>query len=191
MMSGESQFQRWAASPGSSWGWMSISLAARAVVADQTAVLPLAVDDVRVRSGSIDGLVAVAADGDEPVLVRDARAVERARRAAQRVVVLGAAVDVVEGLRVVDRHPVELGDRQVLEEALGRAAVEGLVDAAVAADEEVVGVVGVDPQGVVVDVLVLLADPLEGLAAVDGDLQEGVHASRPGSTSLGSAMISL
>ncbi len=152
--------------------------AARAVVADQTAVLPLAVDGVGV-GGVDDGLIAVAADGDEPVLVGDARTVEGPGRPSEGVVVLGAAVDVVERLRVVDRDPVELGDRQVFEEAVGGAAIPGLVDAAVAADQQVVGVVGVDPQGVVVDVLLLLPDPVEGLAAVEGDLEEGVHAVDP------------
>ncbi len=149
-------------------------LAALLVVAHQAAVLPHGVDDVRVaRLGQ--GLVAVAADGHVPVLVGDAGARGGARRTALRVVVLGAAVDVVEGLGVVDRHAVVLPQRHVGLELPGRAGVPGLVDAAVAADQQVVGVGRVDPQRVVVDVAVLALHPAPALAAVAGDLQEGVE----------------
>ena len=90
-------------------------------------------------------------------------------------VVLGAAVDVVEGLGVVDRDLVELGGRQVAVETPGGAAVPGLVETAVTAGEQVIGVVRVDPQGVVVNVFVGLGHVVEGLAAVLGDLHPGVH----------------
>ena len=80
-----------------------------------------------------------------------------ARRAALGGVVLGAAVDVVERLGVVDRHLVELRHRQVGDEAPGLRQVEALVDAAVGPDQQVVGIVGAERQRVVVGVLVLLA----------------------------------
>ena len=60
-----------------------------------------------------------------------------------------------------------------------RAAVERLVDAAVAADDEMVGVVRVDPRPVIVDVLQMLAYAVKRLAAVVGDLEvdvDGVNA---------------
>ena len=120
------------------------------------AVLRLGVDDVGVPR--LDGgEEAVAPLRDEPVLVQDAVDVVGPRRAAEGGVVLRAAVDVVEGLRVVDRHPVELRHREVRLELPRRAAVPRLVDAAVVAVQEVVGVLRVDPEGVVVDVLGLLA----------------------------------
>jgi len=101
------------------------------VIAHQPAVLPLRVNNIRV--GGIDlGLVAIAADGDEPVFVGDPGFSERPAGAPKGVVVLGAAVDVVEGLRGVDAHPVELGDGEILLEEPGRSPVEALVDAAVA-----------------------------------------------------------
>ncbi len=100
---------------------------------------------------------------------------ERARRAAEGEVVLGAAVDVVERLAVVDRHLVELHGRQIRLPGPALAAVEGLVDAAVAADDEVIRAFGVDPERVVVDVLVPFADLRERGAGVLGDHQEDVH----------------
>ncbi len=149
-------------------------LAALAVVPAEDAVLQGRVDDVGV-VGVDAGVEAVAGPGDEPVVVGDAVRVEGARGAAEGVVVLGSAVDVVDGRRVVHVHPVELRHRQVGEEVPGGPAVEALVQAAVAADEVVVGVVGVDPDRVVVHVLVALAEVSPGLARVVRDLQEDVH----------------
>ena len=153
-------------------------LAAAAVVAAQIAVLGLRVDDVGVL-GIDPGLEAVAADGDVPVVVGDAVGAGGARRTAEGEVVLGAAVDVVERLVVVDGDLVELGDRQVGEELPGGAAVTGLVQAAVTADQQAVGVVRVDPHGVVVDVLGDHRHAAEALAAVLGDVQPGVQGVDP------------
>src|SRR6185295_12882056 len=149
-------------------------LAALAVVAAEAAVLRLGVDDVRVLGIHLR-LEAVAALGDEPVRIADAVLVVGARRSAEAEVVLGAAVDVVERLVVVEAHAVELRDRQVALEVPARAAVPGLGEAAVAADQQVIGVGGVDPHHVVVDVLVLLAERPEGLAAVLAGLEQHVH----------------
>ena len=106
-------------------------------------------------------------------------AFKRARGAAQGVVVLGAAVDEVGGRRVVHLHPVELGDRQVRRPLPRGPPVEALVEPAVAAHEVVVGVVGVDPDRVVVHVLVALAEVRPGLARVVRHLQEDVHRVEP------------
>ncbi len=149
-------------------------LAGGAVVADEVALLPLAVGDVGV-AGLGGGLVAVGTERDVPVVVADAVDGVGARRAALCRVVLGAAVDVVEGLGVVDGHLVELGDREVGDEAPGGREVEALVEPAVGADEQVVGVVGVEGEGVVVGVLVLLGEPTERGATVVGDLDAPVH----------------
>ena len=101
--------------------------------------------------------------------------VQGARGAAEGVVVLGAAVDEVDGRGVVDVHPVELGDGQVRGPLPRGPPVEALVEAAVAPDEVVVGVVGVDPDRVVVHVLVALAEVRPRLAGVVRHLQEDVH----------------
>ena len=61
----------------------------------------------------------------------------RARRSAERAVVLRAAVDVVDRRRVVDFDVVELRHRQVGEVLPQPAAVPGLVEPAVAAFEQV------------------------------------------------------
>ncbi len=149
-------------------------LAARAVEAGQIAVLGLGVDDVRVFR--IDGrLEAVPGVGRDPVGVDDAVGARRPGRAAQAVVVLGPAVDVVERRVVVGRDLVELGHRQVGHVLPGPAAVERLVDAAVVAVEAVIGVGGIDPEGVRVPVLALVAEGLPGRAAVVADLEEDVH----------------
>jgi len=98
-----------------------------------------------------------------------------AGRQAEGGVVLGAAVDVVEGEVIVRGGLVELGHRQVGHEAPVAAAVPALVNAAVIAVDQVVGVVRVDPQGVVVHVLAVAAHALERGAAVIGHLHPGVH----------------
>ena len=149
-------------------------LAGAAVVSREVSVLPLAVDDVGIRRVHLR-LEAVAAEGDEPVLVGDALAADRPRRPPHGVVVLRAAVDVVERLVVVHRHAVELRDGQVGMEPPGAAAVPGFVHAAVVADDEVVGVVRIDPQRVAVHVHAAPLDVPPGAAAVLGHVQEGVE----------------
>src|SRR5262249_33071019 len=64
---------------------------------------------------------------------------------------------------------------QVGVELPGRPAVEALVDAAVAPHQVVIGVLGVDPDGVAVHVLGLLAEPAQRFPAVVGDLDIHVH----------------
>ena len=149
-------------------------LVALPVVAQQVADLPLEID--RIGIGRIDGGgVAVGAVGDRPIEVGDAVGVERPRRPHLAAVVLGPAVDVVEGQGVVDGQLVELGHGQVLEEAPGLGRVIGHVEAAVAAVEDEPGVALDEAHGVVVAVLVLFGDAAPGLAAVVGGPQARVH----------------
>ena len=117
-------------------GRMARDLPGAQIEPRDVAVLRRGVDDVRIL-GIVARLEAVAAADDVPVAGADAPAIERARRAALRPVVLRAAAHVVERLRVVDRHAVVLRHRQVREEAERRAFVVGLVDAAVVADQDV------------------------------------------------------
>ena len=70
------------------------------------------VDDVRIFRIDL-ALEAVAALDDEPVLIHDAVSTPRPGRAAEREVVLRAAVDVVERPALVAGHIVELRDRQI------------------------------------------------------------------------------
>ena len=99
--------------------------------------LRLHVDDGRIL-GIVARLEAVAAADAVPVAGADAGPVQRPRRAADGPVVLRAAADVVERLRVVGRDPVELRQRQVGEVPPGLHAVVGLVESAVVAEEHVV-----------------------------------------------------
>ena len=89
-------------------------------------------------------------------------------------VVLRAAIDVVEGQGIVHRDAVELRDRNVVEVAPGAAVVVGFVEAAVIAYEQVIGVGGVEGEGVVVGVD-LPAGGGDGLAAVFADAHRHVH----------------
>src|SRR5581483_11778261 len=112
------------------------------------------------------GMEAVAALGHEPVGVGDAGDVPRPRRATEREVVLGAAVNVIEGRGVVHGHVVELRDRQIGMKAPVGAAVAAFVNAAVAADEVITRIARVNPNLMVIDVLETLAELPERLAAV-------------------------
>ena len=92
-----------------------------------------------------------------------------ARWSAKRRIVLRATVHPIEWLRVVHRHLVELGQRQVREELPRHGAVERLVQPAVASDQVVIGVGWIDPDDVIVDVLVLFAKSSKGAACVIAD----------------------
>src|SRR5699024_5212543 len=120
-------------------------------------------------------LEAVATSGEEPVAVRDTVVRTRLRWTAHGGVVLHTAVDAVEGERVVHLHSIELREREVGEVRISRPAIEALVKTAVAPDEQVVGVGRIDPDYVVVDVLVLLAHSGEGLPAILRDHGAHIH----------------
>ena len=149
-------------------------LTALAVVACEAAVLVLRIDDVRVTRFD-DGLEAVTENRDVEVGVADAVHTGRARRSAERGIVLRAAVDIVEREIVVGRRLVELRDREVGLELPVRATIPGFVEAPVTAVEHMVRVRGIDPHRVTVHVLVSLGDLAPALAAVLGDVQPGVH----------------
>ena len=127
-------------------------LTGAAIVADQRPVLRFGVDGVRVLR--IDArMKTVAALGHEPIGVADAVHAARSGGTAEGEVILGAAVHVIEGGGVIDGDIVELRDGQIREELPVGALVERFVDAAVAADEVVVGVVGIDPDFMIVHML--------------------------------------
>jgi hypothetical protein len=75
---------------------------------------------------------------------------------------------------VVHGHAVELRHRQVGDESPVASAIMGFIHATIGADDEVLRVVRVDPDGVVVHVLLLLANPAEGAPTVLRHLQDDV-----------------
>ena len=148
-------------------------LLAAPVEARQHAVLQLRVDDVGIL-GVDHGIEAVAPQRHIPVRVADS-APQRPRRATHGVVVLRPAVDVVEGFVVGGGDLVVLGQRQVGEMAPVLPEVEGLVESSVVAQDQMLGIVRVEGDGVMVDVHAPRRQPAPGLAAVVGRLQEGVQ----------------
>ena len=138
------------------------------VAPDQVAVLRLGVDPTRItRVGN--GHEAVAAEDLEPVVVVDAGAVPRGARPAPVVVVLHAAADVVRPLHV-EAHMIEQAERKIGDEGPGLGPVVRDRDAAVVARDDVLGVRGVDPDGVHVVMRDARGVGLDGLAAVDRHL---------------------
>ena len=140
-------------------------LPAAAIKAHQSTVLALGINDIGI-GGIYLRLEAIAGGGDVPVGIDDAIGRGVAAGSAQAQIVLCAAVHVVEGIIVVCRHLVELGHRQIGLEIPGFGVIKSLIDAPVAADQEVVGIVRIDPYAMVVDVLVEFAQVADRLAPV-------------------------
>jgi hypothetical protein len=132
------------------------ALAGAAIVANQHPVLRFRVNGIRVLG--IDArLEAVAHLRDKPVGVCYAVRAAVANRPAHGGVVLRAAVNVIERRVLVHGHVIKLRNRQIALKLPVLGAVEAFIDAAVAADQIVVGIVRIDPQGVIVHVFELLA----------------------------------
>ncbi|CAA9358627.1 MAG: hypothetical protein AVDCRST_MAG40-3336 [uncultured Gemmatimonadaceae bacterium] len=146
------------------------------VEARDVAALALRVDDVRV-GGVLRGVEAVAAAHVEPVGVGGAQPPAGARGAAPGAVVLQPAAHAIRHLHVV-AHRVELPDREGGGEVVGAALVVRDRDAAVVADDEVVGVGRVDPHRVPVGVDRERAAP-HRLPAVVGEAEDARHPVDP------------
>ena len=144
---------------------------------DAVGAAVLRLDDRGARVGRIEPRVeAVAAADVEAVAVRDAGAVARGARHAPVAVVLQAAADHVRVLHV-GADLVELADRQVVAEQPRLAAVPRDRHAAVAADDQMVGVVGIDPQRVILGVD-RAEHVRERLAAVVGDVEAAIGSEQ-------------
>ncbi len=113
---------------------------------------------------------AVAAADDDPVLVDGPDAGQAEARPAPAAVVLQAAVDAIRA-PAVHGDVIELADGQVIEEVPVVHAIVGDIDAAVAAEDHVPAVAGIDPQGVLVRMGAVAAVGLERLAAVRGAIE--------------------
>ena len=145
-------------------------LTGRAIEADQIALLPAGIGDVRIARLDIR-LVTVTEEGDFPVGIADAVTAVRPRGTHLGIVVLGAAIDVVERLGVIQGNVVELGDRQVGNEAPGGVTVEGLIEPAIRPEQHVVFQRRVEADRVVVHVLSLIVQIAESRAAIRRDLR--------------------
>ncbi len=129
-------------------------------------VLGLRVHDRRI--GRVDADVeAVAAPRVLPICVADPLTIERVRGTAPTPVVLESATDPIRIL-VIESDLVELRDRKVVVEPPAFGTVERNRNAAVATQEHVVRVAGVDPQRVVVEMYVLCSFVGKGPPAVVG-----------------------
>ena len=151
------------------------ALAGPQVPSHHSARLRFAPDDVGI-GGILRRIEAVTARDGEPVGVGH-RALLAGARPAPGSVVLSAGAHVVRHREVV-AHVVELRDGQVGRVVEVPAAVPGLGHTAVVADEPVIGVARVDPDGVIVDVHVA-GSRARRLAAVVREQERGgreVHA---------------
>src|SRR5207248_5638907 len=127
-----------------------LALERREVDAIGAAVLRF--NDYRARVGGIDTCVEPVAAADvESLLVRDAGARARRARNAPVPVVLQAAADRVRVLHVRS-DLVELPDRQVVAKQPADSAVQRYAPATVAADHQMIRVVGIDPKRVILGV---------------------------------------
>ena len=155
-----------------------LELAGAAVQACQErAVVGAAEEEIRVGGvrGNVTGLTAAhLVRGDRRVAAKALSGRVGVAWHAQRAVVLLRAAD-MEGQVGGRNHVVPLGGREVLVAPARDTGVdvEGDRAAAVVAIDNVVGVIGIDPQVVMIAVRVL-ADLHGGLAAVGGAEQRGV-----------------
>ena len=143
------------------------------VEANYVAALRLAVNGVRIHG--IDLRVkTIAAGRANPVSVGDALTISRLTRPAPAAVVLQAAVDVVKRLPHVRRDRVVLRDGEVGNEVDGATTIVTDVDAAVAADDEMIGIRRIDPHRVMIGVRRTGGIP-ESATAIGRDLQRHPH----------------
>ncbi len=144
------------------------------IVAHQHAVLRLRVHHIGIL-GIDRAEEPIAAGCHEPIGIGNARSTGRLRWTAHRKIVLRPAIHEVEWLRVVDGNAIELDDREIWFVVPCCSAIEALVQSAVAAHEIVVRVVGIDPDGMVIDMLVFFAEVLKRFAAVIRNFQIDIH----------------
>ena len=147
---------------------MPTAFPVRAVEANQAAVLGFCIDGIGI-DGIDLGAEPVAAGGHEPIGIDDAGGTARTRRSAEALVILGASVHIIERKGIIHGDIVELHERQVRLEIPGLGAIPGFVYAAITAHQIMPGVVGIDPNGVIVHVLRLGRQRLNGFSAIVAD----------------------
>ena len=102
-----------------------------------------------------------------------------ARRPAPREIILGAAAHVVEGKSVINGNVVKLDGRQICLEAPALEPVVRLGHAAVASHHHMIGIVGIDPYHVIVNMVIGLVHLVQRLPAIIRLAQECVHHINP------------
>ena len=100
----------------------------------------------------------IAAGRSIPIRIEYSPAASRSCRPAERIVVLRASVDVVKREIVIHYNIVKLGDRQIRFEIPIGTSIKAFINATVAAYKYVIGVVRVDPNSMVIDMLETLAE---------------------------------
>src|SRR5215469_4321341 len=98
---------------------------------------------------SRDGVFTVAAGHGVPVEAGDPAAAQVVGRSAPSVVILQTAAEVV-GRLIVLGHGIELLDREVIQITPGAGGIRADVNATIVAVNHAVGVLGIDPQSVMV-----------------------------------------
>ena len=140
-----------------------------AVEAHKAAILGFGVNNIRI--ARLNRLVeAIPARGYKPLRRANAAGALGAAWTTDAVVVLCPAVDVVKRLTVIDGDPVKLRNREVGFEYPSGATVEGFVNTAITARKHMPRVARINPECVVVDVLVTFADIGGRPAAIVTDL---------------------
>ena len=76
---------------------------------------------------------------------------------AHAVVILCAAIDPVERFGIIDIDPVKLGDGQIGPEEIIFPGIVGFVNTPVAADDKMLGIIGIYPHGMIIHVACLVS----------------------------------
>ena len=144
----------------------------------QVSLLPFDVDNVRI-PGLGGGLMPVPVQNNSPIRVLDAVKIVRPGRSALRAAVLGAAIDVVERLGVVDGDLIKLAHGKISDVTPVLGLIEAFVEAAVITQHDIVWIAVLESHGVTVTVAEVDVDPVERTPAVYRELHVFGHQVDP------------
>ena len=122
----------------------------RFIKTNQASVLRLGVDNIRVIriNGTFKTITTV---GYKPIGVWNSVFIACPRWATQAEIILRTTIHIVERLRIVDRHLIKLNDWQVGFIFPRFGAIPCFIDSAITTIQHVIGVGGIDPQHVIVN----------------------------------------
>ena len=120
------------------------------------------------------GFKTIAQRSDVPVGIYNTVFAGAAAGASQTQVVLRAAMHMVKGPGIVRSHFIKLGNGQIFLEMPATGKVPCFVDAAIAANQQVVIVFGVYPNAVVVNMLVYFTEILDGFTTIVAHFVVGI-----------------
>ena len=92
-----------------------------------------------------------------------------------RVVILSPTGDIVERIVVIHCDFVKLSQRQIRFEIVRLTTVPGFVNTAIAAKNQVLRIIGINDQGMVVDMLVRFSERTKRLPAIFGYVVVGIQ----------------